>query len=216
MGINIEGLKVQEKQIRELINTPQGTIEVYEPNIDDIERIIEIYRGNGFNVEENVATFDGVQVLKEFFPLLTNIDFGNTSDEEIQEIVENPSVHFLIVQQVIAQIVAESIKLYSQRVKTELMKSDSMMAQMELIEAIPSLIVEQAKRDGKVSDLLENVMKVEEELQEAIEREDNPKTIVTPLQDKITTKNAHEDVELEETDVNEGLASDQDKNVEQE
>ncbi|URJ76437.1 hypothetical protein MF621_004144 (plasmid) [Bacillus velezensis] len=171
MGVNIEGLKVQEKQIRELINTPQGTIEIYEPSINDVERIIEIYRGNGFNIEDNVATFDGVQVLKEFFPLLTNIEFGDITDEEIQEIVENPSVHFLITQQVTAQIVAESIKLYSQRVKTELMKSDSMMAQMELLEAIPSLIVDQAKKDSKVSELLDNVVKVEGELKEAIDRQ---------------------------------------------
>ncbi|QRV11480.1 hypothetical protein JR311_19960 (plasmid) [Bacillus velezensis] len=189
MGVNIEGLKVQEKQIRELINTPQGTIEIYEPSINDVERIIEIYRGNGFNIEDNVATFDGVQVLKEFFPLLTNIEFGDITDEEIQEIVENPSVHFLITQQVTAQIVAESIKLYSQRVKTELMKSDSMMAQMELLEAIPSLIVDQAKKDSKVSELLDNVVKVEGELKEAIDRQsENEKEEASLNSDSISSE----------------------------
>ncbi|MCY7947014.1 hypothetical protein P8891_05965 [Bacillus atrophaeus] len=213
MGINIEGLKTQEKQIRELINTPQGTIEVYEPNIDDIEKIIEIYRGNGFNVEDDVATFDGVQVIKEFFPLLTNIEFGDITDEKVQDIVENPSVHFLIAQQVVAQIVAESIKLYSQRVKTELMKADSMMAQMELIEAIPSLIVEQAKKDGKVSDLLDNVLKVEEELKDAIDREKGKETIISKNSEETikTNKEGHHEVK----GINEGSDQKQDQTLEQ-
>lgn len=172
LAINITGLKVDQaqKRTRDLINTPQGTIEIYEPTMEDMQKIIDMQKGEGF--ESGVVSFDGITVIRELFPLLTNITIGeNLTDEELTNIIENPSVHFLIAQQVIAQIVSESNKLYAERMKTELMKTESTMAQVELLNSIPALIVENAKSEGKVAELVDKAEKAGKELEEAIKKE---------------------------------------------
>jgi hypothetical protein len=172
LGINIKGFALSEqRQIRELVNTPQGTIEIYEPSIDDIAVIVDLQRNQDFGSETGVVSFDGVTVIRELFPLLTNIDLTDSTDEELGKIIANPTVHLLIAQQIVAQIVAESNKFYAERLKTELMQTESKMAQMELLSTIPSLIIEQAGKDGKIADLVEAVEHAEKELSEAIERE---------------------------------------------
>lgn len=172
MGINIKGMQVSnEKQVREIINTPQGSIEIYEPNFETVKTIVDMQFGQQFGAETGVISFDGATVIKELFPLLTNIELNDLTDEELEDVINNPSIHLLIAQQIVAQIVAESNKLYAQRVKTELMTADSTMAQVELINSIPNIILDKAKRDGNVSDLMSKVESASKELEEAIEKE---------------------------------------------
>lgn len=170
--VNINSLGItKERQIREIIPTPQGQIEVYEPTMDDISSIIDLQHGDEM-METGVVSFDGATVIKSLFPLLTNISFDGVSEDELQYTIDNPSVHLLITQQVVAQIVAEANKLYAMRVKTELMSAESTMAQMELMGAIPAFIVEKAKGDGNIAKLVEEVKKAEKELVEVVEREE--------------------------------------------
>ncbi|PEA25804.1 hypothetical protein CN984_12315 [Bacillus cereus] len=186
MGIEITSLGVAERQVRELIRTPQGNIEVYEPTVDDIAEIIDLQRDKGLGMEDGKIAFDGVDVMKTLFPLLTNIDFGDISDEELSKIIENPSIHLLIAQQYVAQVVAESNKLYAQRVKTELMNTDSTLAQMELLNTIPSIIVENAKRDGRMAELVDKVAEVSDDLEKAIEKEKENEGLREEIEEKVT------------------------------
>lgn len=177
MSINIKGLAVakEKRQIRELINTPQGAIEVYEPTIEDLVKIVDIQVTKELGMETGVVSFDGVTVIRELFPILTNIELGELSDEELADVIENPSVHLLIAQQVVAQIVAEANKLYAERMKTELMNTESMMTQAELIQSIPTYVMEKAKGEGKLGELNAKLEKASKELEEAIEREEQKK-----------------------------------------
>lgn len=175
LGINIKGLTVSqgdERQLRELISTPQGSIEVYEPTLDVLTTIIDLQRDNNLGMEDGTVSFSGVDVIKILFPLLTNIEFEDISDEELAQIIENPSVHLLIAQQVVAQIISEANKLYAERIKTELMNTESTMAQMELMNSIPSLIIEKAKKDGTVAKLLDKVDDARKGLEDAMKREE--------------------------------------------
>jgi hypothetical protein len=160
-----------ERKVREYINTPNGKIEIYEPTLKDADAIIELQREEGFDFGQDTVRFNEMMVLKRLFPLLTNIETADLSDEELNKIIENPSIHLLIAQNYVAQIVSEVNKLYAERIKTEIASAESLIAQSELISSIPSMIVEQAKRN---SDLAELVQKVEEktaELDEAIAKE---------------------------------------------
>lgn len=165
-------MSADTREVRELINSPQGMIEVYEPTIEDIAQIIEWQHDNGFGMGNDTISFEAVDVLKKLFPLLTNIDFSNVDDEALQKVIDRPSIHLLIAQQIIAQIVAEANKLYAQRMKTQLLNAESSMAQVELINTMPSLIVETAKRNGRVGELLEKAEKIGNELEEAIKKEE--------------------------------------------
>lgn len=186
LGIEITSLGVAERQIRELIRTPQGNIEVYEPTVNDIADIVDLQRDKGLGMDDGKIAFEGVDVIKTLFPLLTNIDFGDISDEELSKIIDNPSIHLLIAQQYVAQIVAEANKLYAQRVKTELMNTDSTLAQMELLNTIPSIIVENAKRDGKMAELVDKVVEVSGELEQAIEKEKENEGLRVEIEEKVT------------------------------
>lgn len=174
MAIKIQDLAVkkEEKQLREIINTPQGAIEIYEPTVDDLSRIIDLQSGKGMDGNQEVISFDGVEVIKNLFPLLTNIDMSELSDEELAKIIESPSVHLLIAQQLVAQIVSEANKLYIHQLRTNMMESDSTMAQVQLMNAIPAMIMEKAKGEGKVAELVSRVEEVGKELEEAMEREE--------------------------------------------
>ena len=156
--VNINSLTVgTERKIRETINTQEGVIHIYEPTVDDINAIIEIQQNIGFSDEATTIEFDEMTVLKEFFPLLTNIDLNDSTDEELSKIIANPSIHLLIAKQVIAQIVAEANKFYINRVKTELLNADSMMANMELIATIPSTLIKQASSTEEGRTLLDKL-----------------------------------------------------------
>lgn len=206
LGINIKGMKVspERRQVREIINTPQGSIEVYEPTMDDIAVIIDMQVDQDFGEVTGVVSFDGIRVIKELFPLLTNIEFGELSDEELEEIVENPTVHLLITQQVLAQIVSESNKLYVERIKTEMMNTESIMAQVSLMNSIPTSIVEQAKRDGKVSELMGKVQDASDEFEKVSNMAEKDRQEVEEL---------FETLEKEDLEVGENVVETEDENT---
>lgn len=174
LAIKIADLTVtqEERQLRGLLNTPQGAIEVYEPTVDDISKIIDLQSGKGMDGNTEVVSFDGVEVVRNLFPLLTNIDLGEVSDEKLAEIIENPNVHLLIAQQMVAQIVAEANKLYVEQIRTGIMNADSTAHQVQLMNEIPALIMEKAKGEGRVGELVNKVEEVGKELEEAIAREE--------------------------------------------
>lgn len=175
MAINLKGLQLAEKQVREVINTPQGIIEVYEPSVDALQAIIDLQSGNGFGFVEQTVSFDGRDVIKKLFPLLTNIELGDLSDEEIDAVIENPTVHFLIAQQIVAQIVAEANKVYAERMKTEMKNAESTVAQIELMNQIPAMLIEKAKSEGNLDELMKAVDNATTDLEEAIKGEEEGK-----------------------------------------
>ncbi len=155
MAVNISKLGLSNPEIsrsvRERINTPHGAINVFEPSVQDLEMILEIQRKNGFDMQTDFVEFDEQTMVKEIFPLLTDIDFEEMSQEQLDAVLENPTVHLLIAQNVIAQIITEANKLFAHRIKTDLSQAESVLAQVELINAIPSLIEETAKRNPEVA-----------------------------------------------------------------
>lgn len=186
MSVNIKSLGLSDsRQIRETINTPQGVIEVYEPTMQVVGAIIDMQHELGFGMDSDTVSFTGAEVIKNLFPLVTNINLEGLSDEELQKVIDNPSVYLLTTQQYVAQIVSEANKLYAERIKTELMNTESAVAQMDLIQSIPQMIVERAKVDGNVAELMEKVDEAGEALDEAIEKE-RAKSRVEEAEIKIT------------------------------
>lgn len=160
-----------EKQVRKMISTPQGTIEIYEPTMATIDKVIDMQRDQDFGEDTGVISFEASVVIKVLFPLLTNIDMADLTDEEITEIAENPSIHLLMAQQEVSQIISEANTLYMQRVKTELLSVENTMASVELMDALPSIILQHAKEGGRTHELMENVKTAQRQLEEAEEAE---------------------------------------------
>lgn len=174
MAISISqlGLFGNTRKVREYINSPSGQIEIYEPTVQDADVIIDLQREEGFDFGQDTIRFDELLVLKRLFPLLTNIETDKLSDEELNKIIENPSIHLLIAQNIVAQIISEVNKLYAERIKSEIIGAETVLAQAELISSIPNIIREQAKGDKELSALVDKVDRISESMDvEEIEEE---------------------------------------------
>lgn len=178
MAIQLSNLSVKEdgKSVREYINTPQGRIEVYEPSLAMIDELMTIQRESGFDMSDEVIEFNEITLLTKVFPLLTNIETGDLSDEELQNIIDNPSLHLLIAQNVVAQIISEANKLYAERMKAEIASAETVLAQSDLINSIPSIMNEHAKRNPEVAERLRVIEGLQTEVEKMIEDEENKGT----------------------------------------
>jgi pheromone shutdown protein TraB len=176
LAINASSLQLpegEERKVREYINTPQGAIEIYEPTQSDVNEIIAIQREIGVDFNQDVIEFDSMTMLKKIFPLLTNIETNDLPDEELFKITQNPSIHLLIAQNIVAQIISEANKLFAEQLKAELLSADTLLAQSELINSIPRIIHETAKRDKNVADTLKEISRQSEEILKVIEEEES-------------------------------------------
>lgn len=175
MAIQISNLTVgsEEKKVREFISSPQGSIEIYEPTLDMANEILAIQKESGFDFSSDVVQFDEITLLTKIFPLLTNIETDGLSEEELQRIIDNPTIHLLIAQNVVAQIISEANKLYAERLKAELASAETVLAQSDLLSNIPSIINEHAKRNPEVAQRLREIDKVQTEVERLIEEEES-------------------------------------------
>ena len=175
LAIQISNLTVgsEEKKVREFISSPQGSIEIYEPTLDMANEILAIQKESGFDFSSDVVQFDEITLLTKIFPLLTNIETDGLSEEELQRIIDNPTIHLLIAQNVVAQIISEANKLYAERLKAELASAETVLAQSDLLSNIPSIINEHAKRNPEVAQRLREIDKVQTEVERLIEEEES-------------------------------------------
>lgn len=136
-----------ERKIRESIKTPTGTINIYEPSVDDFNNILDIQKAEGKR-EGDIIAFDEATVIRKLFPILTDLDLANITDEELEAIVQKPSVHLLVVQNIVSQIVAEVNTMFLQRIKTELLQTGALVEQAKITSLIPSIMKGEAERTG--------------------------------------------------------------------
>ncbi|MGD2352084.1 hypothetical protein ACP8H2_10095 [Bacillus subtilis] len=175
MAIQLSNLTVnpEVKTVREYINTPNGTIEVYEPDMKMVEEILQIQEDSGFDFSSEIVMFDAHTMLTQVFPLLTNIETGELSEDELQKIIDNPSIHLIIAQNVVAQIISEANKLYAERMKTELASAESVLAQTDLLKSIPNIFNEHVKRNPEVSSAWKEIEKAQSDLENILESKED-------------------------------------------
>ncbi|MEX3625181.1 hypothetical protein [Viridibacillus arvi] len=176
MAIQLNQLTVNTdvKKVREYISTPQGSIEVYEPTLEMANEILAIQEESGFDFASGIVKFDEITLLTKVFPLLTNIETGDLPEDELQKIIDNPSIHLLIAQNIVAQIISEINKLYAERLKAELASAETVLAQSDLISTIPSIINEHAKRNPEVAESLRQIDSVQSEVEQLMEQGEKP------------------------------------------
>ncbi|HFK1543523.1 TPA: hypothetical protein ACGXM3_005345 [Bacillus cereus] len=205
--IKLDSLQVAQegiRKIREYVNAPQGNIEIYEPTLVDANAIIDLQNAKGMGLENDKIIFDGMTMMKDVFPLLTNIDVSDMSDEEINKTIDNPSVHLLIAQNIVAQIISEINKLYAENMKSEIISADSILAQSELINSIPSALLNHANYNPKVKENLDKIEKTTQDIEnlaktELLSREEalgNAETAITQTADTIELKTGKTEYEV--------------------
>lgn len=161
-----------EKVIRSTIQSPQGVIEVYEPTMEQVTKIVQMAIDTNENAfETGLVKFDAEMTINVIFPMLTNIDLGDSDEETLKDIIQNPSVHLIMTQQVVEGIIHECMTLYALRMQSELKGAESQMAQVELLSTIPQYVLEVAKKDGRSGELAEKYKEISEKVDEIAKAE---------------------------------------------
>ena len=129
----------ENRKIREVIENGEETIFVYEPTADDVAKIIEFQDVLNSQVdgEPTEVVITGSDMVRNVFPLLTNIDgIESMSDEEIEHVIENPTIALLQVQHVIEIIVTQIYKTVILSSKKAILQTDYEMASLSVLGEI--------------------------------------------------------------------------------
>lgn len=169
MTVKISKLKnkAEKRNIREVVSVNGDIINIFEPTEEDVRQIMEYQekylQGDDFEIT-------GAELIKVFFKLLTDIDgIDDLTDEEIDDIVENPSIAFLMVQSVIEGIILDVFRYIVSNARNEVVMADfsaqAEIAQTDLLESVLKYTAD--KYDA--SELLEDIKKKTDKLQTAID-----------------------------------------------
>lgn len=169
MTVKISKLKnkAEKRNIREVVSVNGDIINIFEPTEEDVRQIMEYQekylQGDDFEIT-------GAELIKVFFKLLTDIDgIDDLTDEEIDDIVENPSVAFLMVQSIIEGIILDVFRYIVSNARNEVVMADfsaqAEIAQTDLLESVLKYTAD--KYDA--SELLEDIKKKTDKLQTAVD-----------------------------------------------
>lgn len=134
MGVQAKNLisRKGNRAIRKSVFTSNGdSIIIYEPTREDIAKIMEMQERWVQNQTTDGLEFepDQYQVIRELFPLLTDIEgLEELTDEEIQELDENPNILFMQAAQVVQQIIAEVFSLIVLNYDKSIAESEAIIA----------------------------------------------------------------------------------------
>ena len=134
MGVQAKNLisRKGNRAIRKSVFTSNGdSIIIYEPTREDIAKIMEMQERWVQNQTADGLEFepDQYQVIRKLFPLLTDIEgLEELTDEEIQELDENPNILFMQAAQVVQQIIAEVFSLIVLNYDKSIAESEAIIA----------------------------------------------------------------------------------------
>lgn len=174
------------REVREVIFAKDETITVYEPDKENIEEIFALQERfiNGDNPER--LQLSGRDVVN-LFAMLTDIGgLDDLTDEEIDDIIDNPSMALIQVQKVIEGIVIEVYKMVVLSIQNEVLLSDVKLetarSQNELLERTKLM----AQRDGKNKEYADKIDKAKAKVLELQKMEQAPEK--TEEQKPVETK----------------------------
>lgn len=165
--------KKEARKIRDVVLAGNDKIVVYEPTIDEVDKIINGQEDFIKGVRTGVISFDGVYVVKELFPLLTDIEgIGDLTDKEIEDVVENPSLAYLQVEQSIKGIIVEIFRSLVIASKTELLEADLIRENENIQNSALDAIFKKIAQESNSEDLLQKIEEASRNLIEAQKQED--------------------------------------------
>ena len=185
------------RQILEVINTPTGAVTIFEPSKDDVNKIMQLKEMvdafNQENADENLLDINGTTILKELIPLLTDLEIDpDMTDEEMAQIIENPTVELSLITSVLSSVVTNIYTLMIMNFKNNL-ELRNMVDQTEEISdsALAMFISKQSKTDEgrkqieEINRQSDKIVKMETAIKQAEEKE---KTNAKPEEESQTSE----------------------------
>ena len=189
----------EKRRVREVIITGGDTIRVYEPSKSDIQRIIELQEAvvkdskEGSKEDSVKVATSGYDTVRVLFPLLTDIEgIDEMTDEQVEYVIENPSLAFLQANHIIEGIVTDIWKMVILEARNRVLETDfkieSTKAMREINEKTLGLL--EREGNGELITKLDDARKKYEEAKEnesnSSEQEEVAEPVDNPTADKAT------------------------------
>lgn len=171
--MKLEDLKntAEDRKIRDVVMSAGSSINVYEPTIEDIDEIIDLQKKWVENDDMQIA---GIEVIKVLFPMLTDMEgIDDMTDEEISDVVNNPTNALLQIQYHIETIITEVYKTALLKTRKEILDADLSVESYKVgEETIGRTIALSAKNNNTTEkEIIKKIEKANEEYETAVEEE---------------------------------------------
>lgn len=161
----------EDRKIRDVVMSAGTSINVYEPTIEDIDTIIDLQQKWVENDDLQIA---GIDVIKVLFPMLTDMEgIEEMTDEEIADVVNNPTNALLQIQYHIETIITEVYKTALLKTRKEILDTDLSVESYKVgEETISRTIALSAKNNNTTEkEIIKKIEKANEEYETAVEEE---------------------------------------------
>lgn len=164
-------------RIRNVIMASGITVNVFEPTAEVIDKILDIQEKWVDSDDPEARTITGVQIIKELFPLLTDLEgIEEMTDEEIQEVADNPSIAYIQLQTEVEMLLTEIYKTHVLSARKRLLDTDyHVEANKVNIETFNQSVALAVKNTG-TTDLVEKIEKFADSTAKAAEVQDQKET----------------------------------------
>ena len=167
----------ENRMIREIIDGTTGPITIFEPSQSDIDRIMQMNDVvASFNSESKDGEDDdgmmlnvrGETILKELIPLLTDIEIDkDMTEDEMQKIIESPTIDLLNVMQVLSGIVTQIYTFMILRYRNTVQMEDVVERSNDVRDATMDHYVSSAAKTDEGRMMLSGLAQSANELAEA-------------------------------------------------
>lgn len=159
----------ENRNIRDVVMSGGETIRVFEPSADDVAKIIEMQEKW---MEGDELVINGSDIVRVLFKLLTDIEgLDELTDEEIQDVAENPSLAFIQVQDHVETIVSEVFKTVVLSARKRLLETDLEVEAYKVNEETFSRALSLAARETGTTNLLNKIEQAADGIIEAGEKQ---------------------------------------------
>lgn len=187
----------ENRNIRDVVMSGGETIRVFEPSADDVTKIIEMQEQW---MEGDELVINGSDIVRVLFKLLTDIEgLDELTDEEIQDVAENPSLAFIQVQDHVETIVSEVFKTVVLSARKRLLETDLEVEAYKVNEETFSRALSLAARETGTTNLLNKIEQAADGIIEAGEKQKEENiTALNEYKDSVQSRVDHYSKMVEE------------------
>lgn len=176
------------RNVAEVIKTGNDTITVFEPSIDDVNEMVEVIPIFNESVRESgELDISGSLIMRKLVPMLTDLQgMEDLSDDEIDDIVNNPTVALMQLNHVLENIIVGVYKTVILSYKSKLEMNDFEVASQEVGNQGLVDMVRAAVKNPETQEQLKDVYKANDQLDKLLTEDETESAKQGLDADKIT------------------------------
>ena len=184
-----------DRQILTVVSTPTGQVTIFEPSKDDVQEIMQmqdmVAAFNQQSEEDNTLDIDGTSILRELIPRLTDLEIDpDMSDEEMSQIIENPSLELLEINSVIQDIVTKIYTLMINNFRGELELQKLVNASEEIGDQTLGMYISEATKTDEGRKTIASINKLSKEVKDKQSNDNETNEEAKAKEKKAFDKNA--------------------------